>query len=161
MPDSAIHMRVLSAIVVLAITLSACGSGSLTPANVAAEPGGTFAVSFTRTFPPGFWEPGSHAYRLVITCPAQQVGPPVVRFEVSDEAPVSGTVYLRFDGPGRHILSPADLAAVNPNDTTVAAVTLAGMTDSAAEEARAECDGTVVYDGLDPESLEPGPPFTP
>ena len=154
-------MRLLLPVVILTLALSACGSESLTPANVAAEPGGTFAVSFTRTFPPGFWEPGSHAYRMVITCPAQQVGPPVVRFEVSEEAPASGTVYLRFDGPGRHVLSPADLTAVNPDDTTVAVVTLAGMTEAAAEETREDCDGTVVYDGLDPESLEPGQPFTP
>lgn len=154
-------MRPLLPVFVLAVVLSACGGGSLSPANVAAEPGGTFAVSFTRTFPPEFWEPGPHAYRLVITCPARQVGPPVVRFEVSEDAPSSGTVYLRFDGPGRSILSPADLAAVNPDDTTVAVVTLAGMNEIAAEEAREDCDGTVVYDGLDPESLEPGPPFSP
>lgn len=154
-------MRVRVAILIVAFAAAGCGGESLSPANVAAEPGGTQAVSFTRTFPPGFWEEGSHAYRMVIVCPAQNVGPPVVRFEVTDDAPQVGTVYLRFDGPGRRVLSPADLPAVHPDDTTVAVVTLAGMTEAGAEEARTECDGSVVYDGLDPETLEPGAPFSP
>lgn len=133
----------------------------MTPANVAPEPGGAAAVSFTRTFPPGHWTPGAHAYRLVVECPTQRVTPPIVRFEVSEEADEVGTVYLRFDGPGRHVLSPADLSAVHPNDTTVATMTLAGMTDTDAEEARTNCLATVIYDGLDPEPLEPGTPFRP
>jgi len=143
------------------VAVTGCGNGSLTPANVAAEPGGGLAISFSRAFPPDFWEPGGHAYRLVITCPSQSVGPPVVRFDVSTDAARAGTVYLRFDGTGRNLLSPADLASVHPDDTTIAVVTLAGMTESGAEEARAACEGTVVYDGLDPEPLEPGPPFSP
>ena len=143
------------------VLAAGCGGESLSPANVAAAPGGTQAVSFTRTFPPGFWEEGEHAYRMVMVCPAQNVGPPVVRFEVSDDAPQVGTVYLRFDGPGRHVLSPADLPNVHPDDTTVAVVTLAGMTEAEAEGARTDCDGSVVYDGLDAEALEPGEPFSP
>jgi hypothetical protein len=159
-PDSGI-VRARVAILIFAFAVAGCGGGALSPANVAAEPGGTLAVSFTRTFPPGFWEEGEHAYRIVIVCPAQNVGPPVVRFDVTDDAPQVGTVYLRFDGPGRHLLSPADLAAVHPDDTTVAVVTLAGMTAAGAEEARTECNGSVVYDGLDPETLDPGEPFSP
>ena len=145
----------------LCVVLASCAGNPLTPANVAAEPGGDLAISFTRTFPARFWEPGGHAYRLVITCPSQSVGPPVVRFEVSTDAPRVGTVYLRIDGPGRSLLSPADLTSVHPDDTTIAVVTLAGMTVPGVEEARAECEGTVVYDGLDPEPLEPGTPFSP
>ncbi len=150
-------------VAVLALTLlvAACATRSLTPANVAPEPGGTLAVSFTRTFPPGFWSEGEHGYRLVVACPAQHVGPPVVRFTVSRDAPRAGTVYLRFDGPGRHLLSPADLTSVHPDDATVAVVTLAGMTQETAEDARSRCRGTVVYDGLDPDVLEPGVPFSP
>lgn len=154
-------MRVRIAILIVAFVVAGCGGESLSPANVAAQPGGTQAVSFTRTFPPGFWEEGEHAYRMVIVCPAQNVGPPVVRFEVSDDAPQVGTAYLRFDGPGRHVLSPADLPAVHPADTTVAVVTLAGMTESDVEDARRDCDGSVVYDALDPETLEPGEAFSP
>lgn len=154
-------VRVRLAILIVSIAVTGCGGESLSPANVAAAPGGTQAVSFTHTFPPGFWEEGEHAYRMVIVCPAQSVGPPVVRFEVSNEAPQVGTAYLRFDGPGRHVLSPADLPAVHPDDTTVAVVTLAGMTETDVEGARTNCDGSVVYDGLDPETLEPGEPFQP
>ena len=154
-------MRVRVAILIISFLVAGCGNEALSPANVAAEPGGTLAVSFTRTFPPGFWEEGDHAYRMVIVCPAQNVGPPVVRFEVSDDALPVGTVYLRFDGPGRHLLSPADLPAVHPDDTTVAVVTLAGMTATGAEDARNDCDGSIVYDGLDPETLEPGESFSP
>jgi hypothetical protein len=153
-------MRVAT-LITLTLALTACGGRSLTPANVAPEPGGNLAVSFTRQFPPGFWSEGEHAYRMVITCPTQQVGPPVVRFTVSADAPRVDTVYLRFDGPGTNLLSPADLASVHPDDSTVAAVTLAGMTEEAANEAIARCHGTVVYDGLDPEPLEPGTPFSP
>ncbi|MEX2422802.1 MAG: hypothetical protein WD990_02385 [Acidimicrobiia bacterium] len=154
-------MRARFTILIVACFVVGCGADALSPANVAAAPGGTQAVSFTRTFPPGFWEEGDHAYRMVIVCPAQNVGPPVVRFTVSEDAPQVGTVYLRFDGPGRHLLSPADLPAVHPDDTTVAVVTLAGMTEADAEEARTDCDGSVIHDGLDPESLEPGGPFSP
>lgn len=118
-------------------------------------------MSFTRSFPPDFWSPGDHAYRMVVVCPTQRIGPPVVRFVVDPDAPLLGTVYLRFDGPGRHLMAPADLGPVNPADTTVAVVTLAGMTEQDVEEARAECDASIVYDGLDPEPLEPGAPFSP
>ena len=154
-------MRVRVVILIVAFAAAGCGGEALTPANVAPEPGGTLALSFTRTFPPGFWEEGEHAYRMVIVCPTQNVGPPVVRFEVSDDAPEVGTVYLRFDGPGRHLLSPADLSTVHPEDTTVAVVTLAGMTESDVAEARTGCDASIVYDGLDPEPLAPGDPFSP
>lgn len=118
-------------------------------------------MSFTRTFPPGFWTVGEHAYRLVIECPTQRIGPPVARFEVSDAAPEAGTVYLRFDGPGRNLLSPADTRVINPADATIAVITLAGMTTTGAEDARSGCAASVVYDGLDPEILEPGSPFSP
>ncbi|MDX1447814.1 MAG: hypothetical protein R3246_02025 [Acidimicrobiia bacterium] len=145
----------------LASVLTACSGPGLSPANVASEPGGTLAVAFTRTFEPGWWTPGDHAYRLVIVCPSQRVGPPVVRFEVSEDAPRADPVYLRFDGPGRSLLSPADLPAVHPEDVTVAAITIAGLTPEAAEDARTDCDASVVYDGLDPEPLDAGVPFSP
>lgn len=141
--------------------LFGCADSSLTPANVAPEPAGALAVSFTRDFPPGFWEAGSHAYRLVLTCPTQNFDPPVVRFTVTPDAPQVETVFLRFDGPGRSPLSPSDLGSVHPDDPTVAVVTLAGMTEADADEARARCHGTVVYDGQDPVPLVPGAYFTP
>lgn len=147
-------------LLVTVMLVVACGTG-LSPANVATEPGGSLAVSFTRTFPAGTWTTGEHAYRLVIVCPTQRVGPPVVRFEVSDDAPRSDPVYLRFDGPGRSVLSPSDLTAVHPDDVTVAVITVAGLDADDAEEARSECDASVVYDGGDPERLEPGAPFSP
>lgn len=141
--------------------VTACGGPGLSPANVASEPGGSLAVSFTRTFPAGTWTTGDHAYRLVIVCPTQRVGPPVVRFQVSEDAPRSDPVYLRVDGPGRNLLSPADLSAVHPDDVTVAVITVAGLTPADAEEARSECGASVVSDGGDPEPLEPGAPFSP
>jgi hypothetical protein len=104
---------------------------------------------------------GDHAYRLVIECPTQRIGPPVARFAVSDTAPEAGTVYLRFDGPGRNLLSPADTPVINPADATIAVITLAGMTTTGAEDARSGCAASMVYDGLDPEILEPGSPFSP
>lgn len=145
----------------LAVVLSACGGAGLSPANVAAEPGGTLAVSFTRTFPAGSWTSGEHAYRLVIVCPNQRVGPPVTRFEVSDDAPRADPAYLRVDGPGRRVLAPADLSAVHPDDPTVTVITVAGLKPSAAERARSECEASIVIDGGDPEPLEPGAPFSP
>lgn len=147
--------------VIVGLIVAGCAADGLSPANVAPEPGGTLAVSFTRTFPPGFWEPGEHGYRMVLVCPAQNLGPPVIRFQVTDDAPQHGTVYLRFDGPGRLPLSPADVPSVNPADTTVAVVTLAGMTQSDAEAASAGCTGSIVHDGSDAEPLEPGRPFSP
>ncbi len=154
-------VRTLVALVFLGTLASGCASQALTPANVAPEPAGFMAVSFTRTFEPGFWTDGEHAYRLVITCPARSVGPPPVSFSVSAQSDRVDTAYLRTDGPGRSPLSPADLSSVHPDDTTVAVVTLAGMTQADAENARQVCNGTVVYDALDPEPLEPSHPFSP
>lgn len=154
-------VRTLVALVLLGTLASACATQALTPANVAREPAGFMAVSFTRTFDPGFWTEGEHAYRLVITCPARSVGPPPVSFWVSEHTERVNTAYLRTDGPGRNPLSPADLSSVHRDDTTVAVVTLAGMNEADAEDARKVCDGTIVYDGLDPEPLEPSQPFSP
>jgi hypothetical protein len=154
-------VRTLVALVLLGSLASGCAGQALTPANVAPEPAGFMAVSFTRTFDPGFWTEGEHAYRLVITCPARSVGPPPVSFFVSEHTERVDTAYLRTDGPGTSPFSPADLSSVHPDDTTVAIVTLAGMTESDAEDARNVCNGTIVYDGLDPEPLEPGRPFSP
>jgi hypothetical protein len=154
-------VRTLAAFVLLGTLASGCAGGALTPANVAPEPAGFMAVSFTRTFDPGFWTEGEHAYRLVITCPARSVGPPPVTFRVSEQSERVEVAYLRTDGPGRSPLSPADLSSVHPDDTTVAVVTLAGMTEDDADNARDACAGTIVYDGLDPESLDPGEPFSP
>ncbi len=154
-------MRKLVAIVFLGTLAAGCASEALTPANVAPQPAGFMAVSFTRTFEPGFWTEGEHAYRLVITCPARSVGPPPVSFAVSKDTERVDTAYLRPDGPGTSPLSPSDLSSVNPDDTTVAIVTLAGMTSTDAEDARNACTGTIVYDGLDPEPLEPSLPFSP
>lgn len=148
-----------AALTLLAL-VAACSSG-LSAAQVAGEPGGSLAVSFTRTFPPDFWEAGDHGYRLILECPSQRLAPPVMRFTADPAAATVGTTYLRFDGPSSAVLSPADLADVNPSDTTVAVLTLVGMTEAGAEDARQECTGTVIYDGLDPEPLEPGAVFSP
>lgn len=118
-------------------------------------------MAFTHTFPPGTWTEGDHAYRLVIVCPSQRVGPPVVPFEVSPDAPRANPVYLRVDGPGTNLLSPADMAAVHPEDTTIAAVTVAGLTVQGAEAARTECEASIVVDGGDPLPLTAGSPFSP
>lgn len=146
-------------VVGMAVVVASCGG--LSPANVASEPGGSLAVAFTRTFPPGAWSVGEHAYRLVIVCPSQRIGPPAVRFQVDTDAPRADPVYLRPDGPSRSMLAPASMSSVHPNDPSVAVVTVAGLSASAAEEARSECEASMIYDGLDPVPLEPGTPFSP
>lgn len=155
-----VTLRCVRRLIPVIVLVTACSPG-LSPAPVAAEPGGTFAVSFSRAFPPGFWEPGDHAYRLVVECPSQRLAPPVVRFTVDPAAPSVGTSYLRFDGVSTTVLSPADLPGVNPSDATEAVVTLVGMSEVEADEARSGCSGTVIWDGLDPEPLDAGAVFSP
>jgi len=147
-------------LVLACIALASC-SGRLTVAKVASSPAGTNAITFSKRYPPGTWTPGDHAYRLVLVCPNQSIDAPVISFTVDEDAPLVGPVYLRGDGPATALMSPSPIGAVNPEDVTIAAVTLAGMTAEQADGARSECDASVIRDGLDGEPLVPGPEFNP
>lgn len=145
---------------VCCLLLAACG-GRLSVADVAESPAGTTAITYSKSYPPGTWTAGDHAYRIVLTCPDQDVPAPVVSFTVDEAAPSVGTVYLRGDGPHTSLMAAGPPVTVNPSDVSVVAVTLAGMSPEQAAAARTDCNGSVIRDGMDAEPLTPGDDFSP
>lgn len=158
------RVRLPRALPLVAVVLAACTSGSLRPAPTPAEELGSWAVSFTAALPAGFWEEGTHGYRLVLECPepAGTIGGPVATLRVSSAAELRpGPVYLKTDGPGTGLLTPADLADVHPDQVLTPAVTLVGLTDADVEEVTGHCTGSFIVDGGETTPLSPGEPFQP
>lgn len=155
---------VLAAAVLL---LTACGTSPVTglsPAPTPATVAGDLAVSFQLAFPPGFWEPGGHGYRIELHCPSMGVHdePAANRFDITTEAPArTDTVYFRNFGASTGVLLPIDTRYIHPDTPTAVAVTLVGLTEDAVARALDDCAGTVVYDGLGPFDLSPVEPFSP
>jgi hypothetical protein len=154
----------LRRVVILALVVSACASSggrSLPTAAAPSEPGGRWAVSFTRAMDP--WSEGPHGYRLHLTCPdGTDINPAAHGFSVSpSESLIDGPVYLRLDGPGTGFLAPSNLRNLHPDQATVAVITLTSMTESLAAESARECQADFVFDGGDPVRLEPSDPLVP
>lgn len=142
-------MRALP-ILTTVLVLGACSSQALRPAPTPPGEVGPWGVAFTATLPAGFWEEGTGGYRLVLECPEPvgTVGSAVTTLRVSSEAEVlGGDVFLKADGPGTGILSPADLTEINPAQVTIPAITLVGLTDSQVDEVSGGCTGSFVVDG--------------
>lgn len=156
------HLR--RAIPVVALALAACTSETLRPAPTPAGELGPWAVAFSATLPAGFWEEGTHGYRLVLECPepAGTIGGPVTTLRVSTGAELlPGPVYLKTDGPGTALLTPAELADVHPDQVLTPAVTLVGLTDADVDEVTGHCTGSFIVDGGETTPLTPGEPFQP
>lgn len=151
---------------------SACGGGAVelqgidlpvaeTPAIVEDV---TWAVAFTADFPADFWSGGEHRYRMLLDCPvlAAEVATSAINFRVTDLTLLQpGPVYLRPAGLSHALLQPPQPGSINPDQPTIAALSLVGNSRQDADEAARTCEGTFEYDGGQTVPLTPLEPFQP
>ncbi len=123
-----------------------------------------WAVAFSHDFGPGFWDEGPHAYQLFLECPEveqAQVDSEVVLFAAGSDFPTyDEPVHLRIAGLSTTAMGPSDVSFVNPEQTTIALVTVVGLSQ-AEVDAVAGCAGEVFWDEGSSAPLQPGEPFRP
>lgn len=158
------------------ILLSACGGGEPTqtfllptavaPINSGEEAqSGDWAVSFSREFPPGFWEEGEHRYGFMYDCPilfGQQQGTDWIFFEVTEESsPLNQPVYLRPNWLSTDVIGGVGVGAIHPDQPTIAMISIVGLSEAAANASMSGCDIIFGYDNGVPVQLTSGSPFRP
>lgn len=122
----------------------------------------TYAVQFVREFDGGTWSLGRHRYTMALDCPATgfdsfQSGPVV--FTVNESAHLfSDPVYIRLRGLSLLQTGEATVMTIHPDQTTVAIVSLIGITEEGAD-ASADCVAEMVADTGDVYELLPGESF--
>lgn len=123
-----------------------------------------WAVAFSHDFGPGFWDEGPHAYQLFLDCPdveEARVESEVVLFAAGSDFPTyDEPVHLRIAGLSTTTLGPSDVTFVNPEQTTIALVTVVGLSQ-AQIDAVSRCAGEVFWDEGSSAPLLPGEPFQP
>lgn len=123
-----------------------------------------WAVGFSHDFGPGFWDEGPHAYQLFLDCPEVEqarVDSEVVLFAAGPDFPTyDEPVHLRIAGLSTTAMGPSDVSFVNPEQTTIALVTVAGLSQ-AEVDAVSRCAGEVFWDEGSSAPLQPGEPFRP
>ena len=163
----------------MALFAAGCGEAAPstlteTPAAPAPSPtpsdttpaGGTWAVGFTHTFEPGFWGLGGHRYGFRANCPAidYDLASDWQVFTVSEEAPPrSGPVYLRLRGLSleRFAAAYASDASIHPDQETVAALWIVGLSEEEARQAASSCDVLIGWDQGSAQQLTAEEPFQP
>jgi len=131
-----------------------------------AQPG-TWAVSFSYEFPPGFWPEGLHRYGFYMDCPVMQqfnVPSEYVDFTVTPEtAAFDSPVYLRLGGLSTGALAPINLDSIHPDQATVAVVTVLGVSEDQAQQAgqTSECEVVIGWDAVNATTLNAAEPFRP
>lgn len=131
---------------------------------------GDWAVSFQRTFPPGYWPEGIHRYGYRLQC-----APPIStlddfssewqEFQVSGASqPQAGedVVFLRLNGISLQPFSPT-LAepVIHPGQQTVAIIHLLGLTQEDAAQVASQCEVLIGWDEGALVSLTALEPFQP
>lgn len=123
-----------------------------------------WAVAFSHDFGPGFWDEGPHAYQLFLDCPEVEqarVDSEVVLFAAGPDVPTyDEPVHLRIAGLSTTAMGPSDVSLVNPEQTTIALVTVVGLSQ-AEVDAVSRCAGEVFWDEGSSAPLQPGKPFRP
>lgn len=123
-----------------------------------------WAVAFSHHFGAGFWEEGPHAYQLFLDCPEVEqarVNSEVVLFASNPDWPTyDEPVRLRIAGLSTTALGPPDIRFVNPEQTTVALVTVVGLSQTQVD-AVSGCAGEVFWDEGSSAPLQPEEPFRP
>ena len=133
-----------------------------TPADEA-----NWAVSFQYRFPDGYWKNGGHQYTLKMLCPLAQDPKDKDRewtnsFEVSSAAPIiPGDVYLRPEGAGSAVLFRQPINAISDSQSTVALVSLTGLTYNQAGWYPRNCTVTIQTDNGIVQPLQGGAPYQP
>ena len=130
---------------------------------------GTWAISFEYPFPDDFWPVGVHRYGFYIDCPLlmdETYGSDWVFFYVTEEELLPEfemPVYLRLGGLSFGSLAPISMDTIRPGQTTIAVVTLMGITEENAILATTSSDCVIMinWDQTFTEYLTPGEPFQP
>jgi hypothetical protein len=140
---------------------------SLPTAIAPAEITGVWAISFQHTFPDNFWPIGQHEYGFFIDCPVlgqiDSAGEYRV-FQVTNAATrFDGPVYFRLAGLSTGILAPINVDGIHPEQSTIAVVTIIGVSEEQAQDAvgAEDCEVVFGWDGLAAENLVAGEPFQP
>jgi len=142
---------------------------SPTPLPTAVPPAGTpgsWAVGFTHTFPPGSWSPGGHRYGFRLQCSAidYDLASEWRLFTVSEQAaPQPIPIYLRLHGLSLERFSPAYAsdATIHPEQETIAALWLLGLSEEEASQAVSGCEAIVGWDEGRTQVLTAEEPFQP
>lgn len=123
-----------------------------------------WAVAFSHDFGPGFWDEGPHAYQLFLDCPEVEqarVDSEVVLFAAGPDIPTHDEpVHLRIAGLSTTAMGPSDVSFVNPEQETIALLTVIGLSQ-AEVDAASQCTGEVFWDEGSSAPLQPGEPFRP
>jgi hypothetical protein len=138
---------------------------AIPPDNV----GGTWAVSFEYPFPPDFWNIGRHSYGFYIDCPLlmpESYGSEWIWFGVTDEdwmPEIKLPVYLRIGGISLDPLGPITIDTIAPAWSTIAVVTLLGLSEEDAKLATTSSDCVILinWDEVNTQIMTPGEPFQP
>jgi hypothetical protein len=130
---------------------------------------GDWAISFEYPFPDDFWTIGVHRYGFYIDCPLlmqENYGSDWIFFYVTDDEflPVyEMPVYLRLGGLSFGTLAPISMDTIRPEQATIAAVTLLGISEEDAKLATTSPDCVILmnWDAVSTGILTPGEPFQP
>lgn len=164
------RLLLLLTLIGILLLFLAAGCGAAAPAAVPTEtpappspsptpspPGptptqGSWAVGFSHTFEPGFWQPGGHRYGFRATCPAidYELSSDWELFTVSAEqaSPQSFPVYLRLSGLSLERFAPsyAPDAAIHPEQETIAILWIVGLSEEEARQAASDCEVVLGWD---------------
>jgi hypothetical protein len=126
---------------------------------------GAWAISFEYPFPSGFWNEGAHRYGFLIDCPIlleESIAGEWRWFNTVEEAQlVESPIFLRLGGLSYGLLAPIDRDTIHPEQTTIAVVTILGVTLEDAELAISspDCEVLIRWDDKATEILSAGEPF--
>lgn len=143
-------------------------SPSPTPSSLSPTPAAaSWAVGFSHTFEPGFWDPGGHRYGFRASCPAidYELTSDWQLFTVSAEqtSPQSFPIYLRLGGLSTERFAPsyAPDAAIHPEQETVAMLWIVGLSEDQARQAASDCETVLGWDQGRIQSLTAEEPIQP
>jgi hypothetical protein len=163
--------RIAMVVAVVALSVGACSGEEplrgidLPPASVPDSiVEGAWAIRFTHDFPPGAWAQGDHAYALALACDAildEPMRTDPITFSVTPGQVFDQEIYLRVVGLSDNTAGPPTLSTIDPQQPTTAALTIIGVSESAANEAADTCAGAIFFDDADPLPLVPETPFRP
>jgi len=124
-----------------------------------------WAINFEYRFPTGYWSIGYHRYTLILSCPDAQnpnVGKWTNTFNVSSSTPpVTGDLYLRPEGISGVVLFSQPITSINDAQSTIAIVSVTGLTYNQADSYVKHCTVTVQTDNSATYPLPAGVPFQP
>jgi hypothetical protein len=124
-----------------------------------------WAVEFSSGFEPGFWEEGAHSYSLHLDCPValdEAIDTDLIQFESNSTVNLFSTpIYLRLVGLADNQTGPGNMSSINPEQLTIAIVTIIGIEEEDADAAADGCEGEIRFDDGGSATLAAGRPVRP